>query len=403
MVLREAAGSMELVRPDGRLISSGPASLRLTDDRIEIQGPHGRPVLVRYVTIASLAVRAQAVEVLLESGHMLRLRDVPDTPGLVDTILDWRQEVLSERLILPGHDSVARATGSVTWSMNDRPRAADTAELTVDSRYLTVVPRRAAPFSVRLASLSNATHDAGRLCLTSEDVELRADLAGPGGSRLALAVMRLWADSAARLEAELGGLLARPVWSALATGRSLTRERVESLDSGAWEQVLRAFVSDQRWDAVRLLASLSKRDTRVGVACDTGRLVAWCLAPCESINRRTTVILEVVSEPAPVTVILDGSPTGSGQAGSGAPHLPEFLDLLDATAAAMGPDLAPLGATESRLAETDGGAWLWPMHHLEPLRVARRACRELVPHGDDEQWMRDTLGALARRDAAHRA
>ncbi len=397
-LIYDARLEVELLKPDGARLVSGPASVRVSPERLEIARDRGGPLLVEFEAIAGLRSEPDALRLLLDSGHDLRIRG-EDLEGLERALSRARARALLPALALPDRLTLATAEADLEWLDESERVIRERAALAVLDTHLVAVPATQAPFAIPLARVRAVTGApdglaldawAGQrealVCTQTETAGLAEALKDAHAS--ALAALRDWlgVEGLDALAASGGPGRAVPVES-LGGDEGPAEAILGDLEAGPGASgFLRALAIDQ--------------DLRVGVSVG-GRppfaRVTWCLARWrEGRSGACGVVVLVASRGATATAVF--AAPADDQA------LERLCRHVDAAVCAVGLDLAPLRMRESDLPHYAGGGWLWPVRHFRALRVARRACRGLVPYTSANDWSQGVLTELADlRSAAGRA
>jgi hypothetical protein len=156
--------------------------------------------------------------------------------------------------------------------------------------------------------------------------------------------------------------------------------------------LLEALCTESAQVTLSLLESIARNgEMRVGVSAlpaadGTVEPIAWALVPTLGRGAPGPTLAHVLTHETPATVAFAVADPASGP-----------LLALEQACGVLAPDLTPLGMTDIELANSEGGAWLWPLRHLEPLVQARRLFAGQALTDDRSAWSRELLALLTRR------
>jgi len=398
--LLSTTGEMCLLHPDGHKVVSGSGTIVASEHRLEVRISVGRPFWIEYASIAEVELVGGTLPLVLDSGHTVRLSSLATPDRLSGIVVEGRRSELSAKLRLPGREARLETEGVVEWSEHGWVAQVDAASVVVDNTHLTVVPDHHRPFAVPLQWLRSVTRASASIAAEAERSTLRMRIA-LGADDEASEFVDAVAESKERLRAglteRLGPGLAPWAVGPLASGSSLTQADLEDPGSGgapegSWRALLDALCAEPARGALAILDRLARSgEMRVGVSsvpapdghCEP---IAWVLAPAVGRGTPGPTLVHVLTHEAPATVAFAVSDISSGP-----------LVALEQACGALAPDFRPLGLTDIDLANADGGAWLWPVRHLEPLVQARRLFAGQALTEDPAAWSRELLALLTRR------
>jgi hypothetical protein len=397
-MLGEARARIELAHPDGHTVTSGEADLVLTEERLEVTLPSIHPLVFPLVSIVEMDLLSGTIPLVLDSGYVARLSDFADPDSLFAALSERRRRELTRYLLRPSRARIAEFEADVMWSESGWEPLEDVASVIVDQTHTTIVPSRYGAFAFPHASVTRVESTEGRFRI--EESRLALEAAVRAADRRPLrdavwAIRRAIAFCESALSERLGLERLEP---------PVSRATIERMESGAWDRVMAATCSEGCAGAVSLLAGLAApEETHVAwapyppnPALDELELAVWCLAVHRRRGRVPFLVAICMIAPEPDAFVFTARPPGP--ASEGDDDTTDALATLADAIGLMAPDAGPLALPESELSTVYGGAWLWPMHHLEPLAHARRALVGRVAPGDPDRWGHELLELLGRGD-----